>query len=88
MTWSVAKNMLLISGKVLSFYKAFKTLINIQLNDFHLALKSSQNDIENIISFIVDFYDTSVTKHLLEKRLKEPTSYDILKNCLLDKTTK
>lgn len=86
MIWSVAKNMLLMSGKVLSFYKAFKTLINNQLDNFHLALKSSQNDIANIVSFIVDFYDISVTKHLLEKRLKEQTSHEILKKCLLDKT--
>ena len=85
MTWSVAKNMLRMSGKVLSFYKAFKTLINNQLDDFHQALKSSQYDIEDIVSFIVNFYDISVTKHLLEKRLKEQTSYEILKKCLLNK---
>lgn len=77
--WVVAKNMYSISHKALSFFKAFKTLFKRQIDGFRNALKSSQDD---MIAFIVNLYDLSVTNHLLEKRKQEPTSLEIILGCL------
>jgi hypothetical protein len=79
MIWMVAKNMYRISGKALSFFKSFKTLFKRKIDDFQKALESSKDD---MIIFILDFYDLSSTNHLLEKRKEEPTSLEIILVCL------
>ncbi len=79
MTWIVAKKMILLASKAISFYKAFKTLFTEQRKEFHEVLKSSR---ANMFNFIVDFYELSITNHLLEKRKKEPSSFEIMLNCL------
>jgi len=79
MIWIVAKNMYRISSKALSFFKAFKTLYKRKIGEFQNVLKSSQDD---MIKFILAFYDLSTTNHLLEKRKKEPTSLEIMIVCL------
>ena len=79
MIWMVAKNIYRISGKALSFFKAFKTLYKRKIGKFQNALQSSQED---MIKFILDFYDLSTTNHLLEKRKQEPTSLEIILACL------
>ena len=78
MIWAVAKNMYLIAGKALSFFKAYKNLFNEQRKEFQDALESTK---EVLIKFVADFYDLSVTNHLLEKRKQEPTSLEILLTC-------
>lgn len=80
MIWMVAKNMYRIAGKALSFFKAFKTLFKRKINVFQNALQSSKDD---MIKFILDFYDLSMTNHLLEKRKQEPTSLEIILGCLI-----
>ena len=47
-------------------------------HEFQDALESTK---EVLIKFIVDFYDLSVTNHLLEKRKQEPTSLEMLLTC-------
>lgn len=79
MIWMVAKNMYRISKKALSFFKAFKTLFKRKLDEFQNALQSSKDD---MLKFILDFYDLSTTNHLLEKRKQEPTSLEIILGCL------
>jgi len=79
MIWMVAKNMYRIYGKALSFFKAFKTLFKRKIDEFQNALESSKDD---MIKFILDFYDLSTTNHLLEKRKQEPTSLEIILGCL------
>ena len=75
MVWMVAKNMYRISGKALSFFKAFKTLFKRKIDEFQNALESSKDE---MLKFILDFYDLSTTNHLLEKRKQEPTSLEII----------
>ena len=79
MVWMVAKNMYRISGKALSFFKAFKTLFKRKIDEFQNALESSKDE---MLKFILDFYDLSTTNHLLEKRKQEPTSLEIILGCL------
>lgn len=79
MVWMVAKNMYRISGKALSFFKAFKTLFKRKIGEFQNALESSKNE---MLKFVLDFYDLSTTNHLLEKRKQEPTSLEIILGCL------
>lgn len=79
MIWMVAKNMYRISGKALSFFKAFKTLFKRKIGEFQNALESSKDE---MLKFILDFYDLSTTNHLLEKRKQEPTSLEIILGCL------
>ena len=75
--WTIARNMYLIDGKALSFYKAYKSLLR-KIKKFRDAIQSTNNGMKN---FIIDFYDLSTTNHLLEKRKQEPTSLEILLSC-------
>lgn len=79
MIWAVAKNMYLIAGKALSFFKAYKKLFKEQIGEFRNVLKSTTDE---MITFIINFYDLSLTNHLLEKRKQEPTSLEIILGCL------
>jgi hypothetical protein len=79
MLWIIAKNMYSLNNKPLSFYKAFKTLFKRQIAEFQHALQASQKD---IIKFMVDFYNLSLTNHLLEKRKQKLTSLEIILACL------
>ena len=79
MLWAVAKFIFVKDKKSLSFYKAFKTLLRIKLTELRNILFCG---IGNINQFMISFYHMSKTKHLLEKRLQEPTSIQILITCL------
>lgn len=78
LVWTIAKNMYVIHGKALSFYKAFKTLFKKQIKKFRDALKATKDD---MIQFMINFYDLSTTNHLLEKRKQKPTSLEIILGC-------
>lgn len=78
MLWLIAKAMYK-NKKALSFYKAFKTLFKRQIDDFRKVLKATQED---VVDFVVKFYDLSLTNHLLEKRKQKPTSLEIILSCL------
>jgi hypothetical protein len=62
-------------GKQLSFLKAFKTLMGQRFE--YLRKVFIQTTIE-IKDFIVDFFNISIRKHLLEKRKEMPTSWQLL----------
>ena len=77
--WSTARTLLLKEKKALSFYKAAKTLLSRKINelrDMFMARKASTG------SFMKDFYDLSRLNHILERRRKEPTSVELLLDCL------
>jgi len=79
MVWVIAKNLFRFSRNALSFYKAFKALFRRKMSCFQNALQSSK---ETMLNFMLDFYDHSSTKYLLDKRLKELTSLEIIIACL------
>jgi hypothetical protein len=77
--WSTARTLFLNEKKALSFYKAAKTLLSRKMNelrDMFMARKASNG------SFMKDFYDLSRSNHILERRRKEPTSLELLLDCL------
>lgn len=78
LVWTIAKNMYVIHGKALSFFKAFKTLFKKQIEKFRDALKATQDD---MFQFMINFYDLSTTNHLLERRKQKPTSLEIILVC-------
>lgn len=78
MIWIVAKNLFGILGKTLSFYKAYKTLLKRKLQLFKDALITTD---ENYYQFIIDFFDYSLTKHLLDKRKDHLSSIDVKLTC-------
>jgi len=79
MVWTIAKNLFYFSGKALSFFKAFKALFRRKMSCFQNALRSSK---EVMLNLMLVFYDHSSTKYLLDKRLKELTSLEIILACL------
>lgn len=73
--WSVAKQLFIREGKVLSFFKASKTLLRTKIGelcDVLLRRKLSLAD------FMNTFYEISRSNHLLEKKKDEPTSMELL----------
>jgi len=73
--WNVAKQLFIKEGKVLSFFKASKTLLRTKIGELcevFLRRKSSLAD------FINTFYEISRSKHLLEKKKDAPTSLELL----------
>jgi len=79
MIWMVAKNMYRIFGKALSFFKLFKSLYKRKIDKLQNALQAQKDE---MIEFIIAFYDLCMTNHFLEKRKKEPTSIQIMLVCL------
>jgi len=77
--WAVAKFIFVTHKKSLSFYKAFKTMLRVKLTELRDILFGG---IGNISQFMINFYNMSKIKHLLEKKQKEPTSIQILITCL------
>lgn len=76
--WNIAQQMLTQEGKALSFYKAFKTLL-CAINELREIIIFK---IKELKYFMVEFYQISRTKHLLEKKKQTPTSIEFLINCL------
>lgn len=73
--WLIAKMVLDLDGNAISYYKAFKTLLNQKLDEMRdvlfLRLKS-------IDKFLLDLFSLSRTKHLLEKRKNKLSSITIM----------
>jgi len=72
--WRVAR-LMNAHGKQLSFLKAFKTLVGLRIQDLRKLFIQKMIKIEN---FIVEFFNISIRKHLLEKRRRTPTSDQLL----------
>jgi hypothetical protein len=73
--WRVAKVLYHREGKLLSFYKSFKTLLGKYLDEIKQALLTSKRTMEKFIS---KFYGLSKSHHLLEKREQESTPMEEL----------
>ena len=73
--WRIARVLYYREGEFLSFYKAFKTLLNKHINRIKQALMGSKKEMGK---FMGKFYDFSCSHHLLEIKETEPTPMEIL----------
>ena len=73
--WRIAKVLYHREGKLLSFYKSFKTLLAKALDDVKQAFLEGKSTMENFIS---TFYGISRSHHLLEKRGKQSSPMELL----------
>ncbi len=72
--WRVAA-LMKEQGKELSMMKAFKTLVGTKFNHMRQVFIKKNTKIDE---FLMEFFQISIKKHLLEKRKKKPTSQQIL----------
>ena len=80
--WAVASLLYRMNNKAISYFKAFKTLLRAKLDQLrHILLQRT----ESMSQFIIEFYNISKTKHLLEKKQQKLTSIEILVTCLNSK---
>jgi len=79
--WRVAKVLYHREGKLLSFYKSFKTLLGKYLDEIKQALLTSKRTMEKFIS---KFYGISRSHHLLEKREQQSTPMEELLAMLIN----
>jgi len=77
--WRTARKLYIKEGKVLSFFKASKTLIHSKLKDLREIITPGKGSMQQ---FMKQFYELSKSNHLLEKRRKEPTSMQRMLSCL------
>ena len=77
--WTVAKFTFAKDNKSLSYYKAFKTMLRLKLAELREILFCG---LGHLSQFIINFYQLSKTKHLLEKKQQNTTSIQILITCL------
>lgn len=77
--WAVAKFTLAKDNKALSYYKAFKTMLRVKFTKLRAILFCGMGSISQ---FMIEFYNLSKIKHLLEKKQQKPTSIQILITCL------
>jgi len=73
--WKIAQQLFLAEGKAISFYKAFKTFVQVKMKDVRNIFLNAQG---NIDEFMRDFYLLSRKKHLLEKKKNKLTSLELL----------
>ncbi len=66
-------------GKVMSFYKAYKTLLRNKVKEVRDVFMLGIGSIEK---FMKNLYEISITNHLLEKKQQKPTSMELLLMCL------
>ncbi len=79
--WGIAKEMFVREGKVLSFYKAYKTLLHKKVKEVRDVFMLG---IGTIGEFMKKLYEISVTNHILEKKRQKPTYMELLLSCLND----
>lgn len=79
--WRIAKALYHWEGKLLSFYKAFKTLLGKYLDEMKQAL---QEDKSAMGKFISRLYGISRSHHLLEKRENKNTPMEELLSLLVN----
>jgi hypothetical protein len=75
----IAREVFVRTGKAISYFKAFKTLLHIKLDELRTRIMSEQQDLKD---FMIEFYNISINKHLLEKKKYKPTSLEYLLNFL------
>jgi hypothetical protein len=77
--WGTTIDLFRTEGKVLSLFKASKTLFARKISSLRNIFISGKG---NLGSFLADFYDISRVYHLLEKKKSKPSSFELLLNCL------
>jgi hypothetical protein len=78
--WITATVLFAIDNKPLSFFKTYKTLIRNKLDELRDIFLSGAI---NMSSFLIDIYEISRVKHILEKKKNELTSLQIMLNCII-----
>ncbi len=63
----------------MSYYKAFRTYISIKIIEVRNIFLNGQGSIKE---FMHNFYALSRKHHFLEKKLKNPTSHELLLLCV------
>ena len=76
--WVTARQLFCRERRALSFYKSFKTFLNVKLSEVREVFLEGTGCIED---FLADFYVISKTNHLLEKKKAKLTSLEILLSC-------
>jgi hypothetical protein len=77
--WTVAKFTLAKDNKALSYYKAFKTMLRVKFTELRAILFCGMGSMNQ---FMIEFYNLSKIRHLLEKKQQKPTSIQLLITCL------
>jgi hypothetical protein len=78
--WIIATALFAIDNKPLSYYKTYKTLIRNKLNELREIFLSG---VINMNSFLIDLYELSKAKHILEKKKNTLTSVQIMLTCII-----
>jgi len=78
--WITATVLFAIDKKPLSYFKTYKTLIRNKLDELRDIFLSG---VINMSSFLVDLYEISRTKHILEQKKNKQTSLQIMLTCII-----
>ena len=81
MIWKISRHLYIHEGKVVSFYKAFKTFVQVKITQVRDICLNDQGDLGE---FMRHFYLLSRKKHLLEKKKNKLTSLEVLLSCSSD----
>jgi hypothetical protein len=73
--WRTAIRLYQVEGKALSFLKAAKTLLGKKVMELREVFVLRKRNLE---TFLKSFYDLSSGHHVLEKKQKKPTSFELL----------
>ncbi len=75
MLWSIAQSLYRQEKKVMSFYKAFKTLTTLKLRELREVFTKCS---KGLVHFMTNFYELSKKHHLLEKKKGKSTLFELL----------
>jgi hypothetical protein len=78
--WITATLLFSIDKKPLSYFKTYKTLIRNKLDELRDIFLSGAINMSN---FLIDLYELSRTKHILEKKKNKLTSLQIMLTCII-----
>lgn len=78
--WITATALFAIDKKPLSYFKTYKTLIRNKLDELREIFLSGA---VNMNSFLIDLYQISRAKHILEKKKNTFTSLQIMLTCMI-----
>ncbi len=78
--WVTATALFAIDNKPLSYFKTYKTLIRNKLDELRDIFLSGA---VNVSSFLIDLYEISRAKHILEKKKNTLTSLQIMLTCII-----
>lgn len=77
--WQTARYLLSQNGNALSFFKASKTLLQRKIGELRELFILRKG---NLNQFLENFYELSKTNHILEKRKQQPSSLELLLQCI------